>query len=85
MNLVLRKTVEGFSAGTMVVPQTPITEEDLREPLHESIAVAPLTGDTNYLFDVLVDDLVILKPRTVMIPANAGERKRKRKAARRDN
>lgn len=63
MRLALRKTVEGFSAGTRVDLVGPFsTNDDWRN--YEKVSVSPLTGpDRNYMFDVNVDDLVVLRKR----------------------
>jgi hypothetical protein len=64
MRLALRTTVEGFSAGTRIQTETPVTEKELREGLHAEtkLAVSCLSGD-NLLFDCKVEDIVILRKR----------------------
>jgi hypothetical protein len=79
MTYVLRKTVEGFSAGTRVE----FEPHDADPTQHEKITCY-CQVDPNYIFEVNLSDLTKLRSRIQNVPANAGERKRKRKQARRE-
>lgn len=67
-NLALRKTVEGFSAGTVVELEQPLARNDEVMTVHRI--------NDNYIFDVEITDLVELRSRTVMVPKPTRKEKR---------
>jgi len=69
MTLALRKTVEGFSAGTVV-------ELEMPHEMKYDYATVHRIND-NYIFDVSMEDLVQLRSRTVMVPKPTRKERRK--------